>query len=305
MVIFDTQAKVLTPLTQISGDMVDAQFTENLNLLDYKGLQTNTPMGIERAIYELKTNGEPDVDKMIILLTDGIIDTGDRERDSESERWLKEDLVLQCRKLGIRIYGIAFTDQADFRLMQMLSSKTNGEYFRVYQPEGIQTVFDAINKQLNETSSAPVAAVKTGADEPKTTGDQSTTLSPSASSQVQGQPASGPEPAEPKLPTLRTDPSQPVQVAPQPVSSSKSIWDTLLTLFLIVVIIIVLILLIMLFKSSPVKMEGAVKTGGDIRPLDVKVGDKILFGKYSGTEVKIGGEELLVMREEDIMGVIE
>ena len=44
---------------------------------------------------------------------------------------------------------------------------------------------------------------------------------------------------------------------------------------------------------------------GEVRPLDVKVGDKVLFGKYSGTEVKISGEEVLVMREEDIMGVIE
>jgi len=41
------------------------------------------------------------------------------------------------------------------------------------------------------------------------------------------------------------------------------------------------------------------------RPLDVKVGDRVLFGKYSGTEVKIEGEDLLVMREEDIMGVVE
>ncbi len=40
-------------------------------------------------------------------------------------------------------------------------------------------------------------------------------------------------------------------------------------------------------------------------PLDVKVGDNILFGKYSGTEVKVDGEELLVMREEDVMAVIE
>ncbi|VAW97902.1 Heat shock protein 60 family co-chaperone GroES [hydrothermal vent metagenome] len=44
---------------------------------------------------------------------------------------------------------------------------------------------------------------------------------------------------------------------------------------------------------------------GDVRPLDVKVGDKILFGKYSGTEVKVEGEDLIVMREEDIMGVVE
>mgnify|MGYP002399726028 FL=1 len=44
---------------------------------------------------------------------------------------------------------------------------------------------------------------------------------------------------------------------------------------------------------------------GEVRPLDVKVGDQVLFGKYSGTEVKLSGEELLVMREEDLMAVIE
>ncbi len=51
--------------------------------------------------------------------------------------------------------------------------------------------------------------------------------------------------------------------------------------------------------------NGKVTDSGDTRALDVKVGDRVLFGKYSGTEVKLDGEELLVMREEDIMGVIE
>ena len=49
----------------------------------------------------------------------------------------------------------------------------------------------------------------------------------------------------------------------------------------------------------------AVDDNGKVRPLDVKAGDKILFGKYSGTEVKIDGEEHLILREEDILGVIE
>ncbi len=51
--------------------------------------------------------------------------------------------------------------------------------------------------------------------------------------------------------------------------------------------------------------NGKISESGDVRPLDVKVGDKVLFGKYAGTEVKVDGEELLVMREEDIMGVLE
>ena len=51
--------------------------------------------------------------------------------------------------------------------------------------------------------------------------------------------------------------------------------------------------------------KGKILEDGNVRPLDVKVGDKILFGKYSGTEVKVDGEELLVMREEDVVAVIE
>ena len=51
--------------------------------------------------------------------------------------------------------------------------------------------------------------------------------------------------------------------------------------------------------------NGKILENGNVRPLDVKVGDKVLFGKYSGQTVKVEGEELLVMREEDIMGVVE
>ena len=51
--------------------------------------------------------------------------------------------------------------------------------------------------------------------------------------------------------------------------------------------------------------NGKVQEDGKVRPLDVKAGDRILFSKYAGTEIKIEGEEHLIMREEDILGVIE
>ena len=50
---------------------------------------------------------------------------------------------------------------------------------------------------------------------------------------------------------------------------------------------------------------GARDESGKVRPLDVKVGDRVLFGKYSGETVRVKGDELLVMREEDILGVVE
>jgi len=51
--------------------------------------------------------------------------------------------------------------------------------------------------------------------------------------------------------------------------------------------------------------RGRTNDEGKVIPLDVKAGDKILFGKYSGSEIKVDGEELLIMREEDILGVVE
>jgi len=51
--------------------------------------------------------------------------------------------------------------------------------------------------------------------------------------------------------------------------------------------------------------RGKILESGEVRPMDVKVGDRVLFGKYSGTEVKIDGQELVVMREEDIMAILE
>ena len=50
---------------------------------------------------------------------------------------------------------------------------------------------------------------------------------------------------------------------------------------------------------------GARNDAGQIQPLDVKLGDRILFGKWSGTEIKIAGEDLLIMKESDVMGILE
>lgn len=64
-------------------------------------------------------------------------------------------------------------------------------------------------------------------------------------------------------------------------------------------------------KEKPMQGEivavgaGKALDNGDVRALAVKVGDVVLFGKYSGTEVKLGNEELVMMREDDIMGVVE
>jgi Mg-chelatase subunit ChlD len=144
MVVFDQDARLVEPLAVIMPFETTTSFLKSLETIDYRGKFTNSPAGIERAIYELNNRGRKTAGKVIILLTDGIVDTGDKYQDREAENWLKDHLTQECQKSGIRIFGIAFTDKADFRLIQILASKTNGEYFRAYSAEDIPDVFKKI-----------------------------------------------------------------------------------------------------------------------------------------------------------------
>ena len=152
MVIFDETANLVVPLTSLDNAEVRARFLESLDVINFKGKFTNSPAGIERAIYELKTNGRQDTNKIIIFLTDGIVDTGNKSQDLEKENWLKEDLTRESKNAGIRIFGIAFTDDADFRLIQTLAVRTDGEYFRVFEVADLQEVFAKIKRIIAEPS---------------------------------------------------------------------------------------------------------------------------------------------------------
>jgi pSer/pThr/pTyr-binding forkhead associated (FHA) protein/Mg-chelatase subunit ChlD len=160
MIIFDQEAKLVESLTDLTGLMARANFLKSLEQVNYKGLFSDSPAAIERAIYELKLNGRSNARKVIILLTDGIVDTGDKAQDLEKTKWLKEDLAQECRNAGIKIFGIAFTDKADFSLIQTLAFKTEGEYFRAYTVEDIQKVFDKISNLISRLPSGPQLADK-------------------------------------------------------------------------------------------------------------------------------------------------
>jgi len=177
MVIFGREAELAESLTEMTGAETKAGFLKSLEKVNYKGQFTNSPAGIERAIYELKTNAGPDAQKVIIFLTDGIVDTGDKDQDIEKEKWLKEDLAQESKLEGIRIFGVAFTDKADFRLIQTLALKTDGEYFRAYKAEDIQGVFKDIHAVISKppvepetpTPQEPLEAPKPETPEPETT----------------------------------------------------------------------------------------------------------------------------------------
>lgn len=158
MVLFDGNARLVTPLTALSDSRSGEIIGNGLDRIDYRGQHTNMPVGIERAVYELRINGRSNARKGIVFITDGIVDTGDPRKDEELTRWLKQELTQQSRDLGIRIFAIALTDAADFSLIQTLAARTDGEYFRAYEVSEIPSVFDRIQAIL-APAQPPIKAI--------------------------------------------------------------------------------------------------------------------------------------------------
>ena len=177
MVLFDQEARLLTPMTLLAFPRDRQQVTDSLKKIDYRGLYTNTPVGIERALYELKTNGREAAQRGIVFITDGIVDTGDPAKDRELTQWLKEDVTAKCKQEGIRIFAIALTDKADFSLIQALASRTDGEYFRTFVAGEISGVLARVRTLMKppepdpQPELAPIALLPVPAEEESTEAD--------------------------------------------------------------------------------------------------------------------------------------
>ena len=132
LVLFDGRARLAQPLVPASDIASTRALGATLASLDYSGQRTDSPAGIERALYELRDRGRDEARKAIVFLSDGRIDTGDPRNDVEVARWLREDLASESAEGDVRIFAIAFTDDADYQLMQALARRTNARYYRAF-----------------------------------------------------------------------------------------------------------------------------------------------------------------------------
>ncbi|MEE9574543.1 MAG: VWA domain-containing protein [Gammaproteobacteria bacterium] len=156
IVIFDQDVRTAVPLTEISSSSRQG-LLDSLSQINYKGLYTNSPAAIESAIYDLKNNAREGARKVIIFMTDGIVDTGNADRDLEKTKWLKEDLAADAADADIRIFGIAFTENADFELIQSLAQNTDGEYYRALLADDLHKVFSNLNTLINKPDEPEVS----------------------------------------------------------------------------------------------------------------------------------------------------
>jgi hypothetical protein len=158
IVRFGAAAELLLPLTDSGGADFGGQVRASLQHVDYRDQWTDIGAGVERAVYELRGYGRPEADRLVVFLTDGFVDTGDRSRDMERARWLREDIAQEAKRLGVRIFGIALTEEADFELIQSVAQTTGGNYYRVLLASDIAPTFDQISTRIAELAHATKAA---------------------------------------------------------------------------------------------------------------------------------------------------
>ena len=163
VLIFDQKVSYPVPLVAVDAALQDA-VKDSLTKVDYRGQYTNIPAAMERAIYELKTDGRKDAAKIVVFMTDGIVDTGNPSVDVEKAKWLRDELAADAADNGIRIFGIAFTENADFFLIQSLAKKTSGEYFRALKPADLDGAFTKVEERLGAAPSASAPPTALPAD---------------------------------------------------------------------------------------------------------------------------------------------
>jgi von Willebrand factor type A domain len=154
VILFAHGAKLVVPLTAGTDPQLPQQATGWQQRLTYREPRTNPALALARALYELKHHGRAEAHKVIVLVTHGVVDVGDRERDREQAPWLKETLAAEGRRAGVRIFGLVLAETADVALLQALGHHTGGDYYHASTAADIP----AIVRRIRATGATPLPA---------------------------------------------------------------------------------------------------------------------------------------------------
>jgi uncharacterized protein YegL len=143
VISFDAGARLLQPLIP-AGDFRPG----TLDALDYRGQLTDPSAAVERALYHLGRREHGPGRTALILITDGVVDLGNPTASLRAEDWLLGDLLRRLQAEEIRVWAIALTEAADFRVLSQLTDATGGGYFRALDASAVATAIDRIGTDL-------------------------------------------------------------------------------------------------------------------------------------------------------------
>ena len=160
------QIEPLQPVTTATGQ----RLMNALNGLPPVGARLNLAASLEQTIYQLRTTGREQAEKRIVVLGDGMVDTGDATGNTELAQWIRQELSTEASRSNIRIDWLTLNESANYRIIQTVTQKTGGSYFRAYSPAEALSAIEAITTEANEDTT----------DNPAETGSQSPEKEPMA-----------------------------------------------------------------------------------------------------------------------------
>ncbi len=214
LIMFDKKVEVLAPLTPVN-ETTRLDLLTRLDRIDFKGPLTNSSEALSRAIETLKQPGEPRGTKTVVFISDGIIDTGNPTRDLKSAETMRGELAAAAVEAEIRIFAIAFTDNADIQLMLDLAEAADGRYFQPMQPGDLAGVFSEMSELFVAETAKPDSETQAAAPIAETEQGQ-TAPSPKEEAPVRDA-SPNPKAADEAIPDLPGEASSPeVPVLPEP-----------------------------------------------------------------------------------------
>jgi hypothetical protein len=154
ILIFDTNVKFAFRLAPATGATRDALLA-SLENLDFRGRWTNMPAAMNQALGELRANGRESAAKSVVLLTDGVVETGNPDRDREDAQNLKRVLASEASAQGVKLFTVALGPTADTELLQVLANKTLANYYWVSNGDDLPPVFERIHGTITRDARAP------------------------------------------------------------------------------------------------------------------------------------------------------
>jgi hypothetical protein len=145
----------LEPVTEATGP----RLMHALDGLPPVGAQRNPAASLEQTIYRLRTTGRERAERRIVMLGDGMVETGDATRNKELTQWMGQELSIEARRSNIHIDWLSLSETADYRIIQTVTQKTGGSYFRAYKPAEALSAIETIMTATQHTDTAGNAAV--------------------------------------------------------------------------------------------------------------------------------------------------
>jgi Mg-chelatase subunit ChlD len=160
LLVFDKTVRMAVPLATASARNRDFLISK-ISQVNFQGAFTNIPEALLKAISELKLNGQANAAKSILLVTDGVIDTGDKARDLESTNVLQKYLASDAAFNNIKIYTVALGENADRLLLQVLAGLTDGVYYWVSKADYLPLTLKEIRQTIQKRAGMVAASKST------------------------------------------------------------------------------------------------------------------------------------------------